>query len=714
MLTGRKEFAHIRSNSKLIKGSATIFVSGFTMLMTQVVILREVSSLYSVNELIVGVFLAFWMLFMGAGAFVARYFKGFNWSGSGVFPLVAGLMAWVSLWTLYLVHDWIVPAGRAPGLMEWLGVTALITFVFCFPSGMMFTWFSAILSNYSGKRQTERIYIAEQVGSLVAGVLFYLFSSWWLNAFSVMSFLLIVNLLVAVFLFLPDAPRMATAVSVLLLGALLFFSFVPQYQTGREMVYESPVNETLFSPYGSVDVLGEGEDPEFFGSGQFFSGSLLPREREELLHPALQLHPEPRRVLLVNTGPGLLSEALKYDSLLVDFVSPDISRIKLEKRLLKFSPETGCSSKIIQSDPVLYLSNEETPVYDVVVVGGGIPSTLAGTRFYTSSFFQLVSQKLNPDGVMMTGGLSWMTSWSDSRRNVLQIIHQTVQDVFPHLRIWAGEKVFFIASRRENSTEWWTHHPDVLSKNKFFREDFFPDYVVEEQTEQIEEMVSSPAPVNTRVRPVLFRQALDDLSDFWDIGIHWFVVVVGGMFVLGLFFYRSSAGGVFLTGFVLGGMQVVLLLFWQMIMGDMYRATGLLFSLLMAGLAFGAFLGKREVLIFHPRYFPVMMMLLAMLSLGAVPLLDAVGRVSWFPLFTGLVVLALAVAGGSIFTSGVALQQGSVRRGAARIYSADVAGGAIGSFLIAIFFVPYSGLINTGYLLGLMLLIGGLLHLKRL
>ena len=705
---------NLRSNSKLLKGSTTIFVSGFTMLMTQVVVLREVASLYSVNELIVGVFLAFWMLFMGAGAYVARYFKGQNWASSGFFPLVAGLMAWTSLWALYFAHEMVVPAGRAPGIMEWLWLTVLITFVFCFPSGMMFTWFSSILSNHSGKRQTERIYIAEQIGSLVAGILFYLFYSWWLNAFSVVSFLLVVNLLVAVFLFLPDAPKMASGVSVLFLGALLFFSFVPQYQAGREMVHERAVSETLFSPYGSVDVLSEGDDPEFFGNGQFFSGSLLPREREELLHPAMQLHPEPGRVLLVNTGPGLLSEALKYDSMHVDFVSPDNARIKLEKRLLKFSPETGCNSKLIQRDPVLYLSREETPDYDVVLVGGGIPSTLGETRFYTRSFYQLVSRKLKPDGLMMTGGLSWMASWPESRRNVLQIMHQTIQNVFPNIRIWAGEKVFFIASQIENQTEWWTHHPDVLSKNKFFREDFFPDYVIEEQTRQVAEMVSKPAPVNTRVQPVLFRQVLDDLTDFWDVEMFWFVGVVGGMFLLGLFFYRGSAGGVFLTGFALGGMQVVLLLFWQMIMGDMYRATGLLFSLLMAGLAFGAFLGQKKYLIFHPRYFPVMMMILALLCLGAVPALDAVGRVSLFPVFTGMIVLALAVVGGSIFTSGVDLEQGTIRNGAARIYSADVAGGAIGSFLIAIFLVPYSGLINTGYLLGLLLLIGGLLNLKRL
>jgi site-specific recombinase len=69
--------------------------------------------------------------------------------------------------------------------------------------------------------------------------------------------------------------------------------------------------------------------------------------------------------------------------------------------------------------------------------------------------------------------------------------------------------------------------------------------------------------------------------------------------------------------------------------------------------------------------------------------------------------------GGGIFVAGLSLHEGSVQSGAAITYVADVTGGALGSFITAIFFVPYTGLVNTGYLFGMALLIGGLLLIRN-
>ena len=185
------------------KGRLAVFVSGFTMLMVQVILLREFTSLYSVNELIVGIFLSFWMLFAGAGAFTARYFGKFHWSYAGLFPLISGVSAYVALWFLYLLKGWMVPDGVAPHLSQWLLTTGLVTFVFCFPSGMLFTWFAGLLSDVMGTRQTESVYIAEQLGSLLSGLLFSVAALLWLDAFTVISFLLLINFLVAIVLFSP-------------------------------------------------------------------------------------------------------------------------------------------------------------------------------------------------------------------------------------------------------------------------------------------------------------------------------------------------------------------------------------------------------------------------------------------------------------------------------------------------------------------------------
>jgi hypothetical protein len=74
----------------------------------------------------------------------------------------------------------------------------------------------------------------------------------------------------------------------------------------------------------------------------------------------------------------------------------------------------------------------------------------------------------------------------------------------------------------------------------------------------------------------------------------------------------------------------------------------------------------------------------------------------------------LAFTGGAIFAFALALQSGRVSRSAALIYGADVAGGAIGSFVVVVLLVPFTGLLNAGYLVGMTLLLGALVLWKKL
>ncbi len=496
------------------------------------------------------------------------------------------------------------------------------------------------------------------------------------------------------------------------LAIVLFFllSLLPQYQWARDSAHDQRVVQTFFSPYGTIDVLDEGQ--EFFGNGHFFSDDLLPAEREELLHPALLLHPSPHRLLLINAGPGLVTEALKYDSLIIDFVSPDQARIEMEKKVLK-NNDTEQRVNFIENDPVRFLNkSDRSNRYDVVLIGGGVPENLASTRFYTSDFFGLVKLNLNEGGFLATGGIEFSPYWTKNEEGILKVMGKTITEVFSHKRIWAGEKVFFVASPEKITGGWWENHPEVLKRNSFLNPDFFPEKILIRQSDNVEQLLKNGAPANTRIQPVMFRMAIRDMSDFWDVKVHWFAIVIGGLLMLGLFVFRQSAKGVFLSGVVLGGMQVVILLLWQLVVGDMYRATGVLFSLFLAGLALGAVLGKREVLFFQPRFFPVLLVMMGVLSIAAVPVLDTMAGSAIFSFLTFVVLLALAVLGGGVFVSGLSLYRGSIQKGAAVIYGADVAGGALGSFLSAIFLVPFTGLVNSGYLLGMALLIAGLLLIR--
>jgi spermidine synthase len=702
------------SSPILFRGRLSVFVSGFTMLMVQVVFLREFSSLYFANELIVGVFLSFWMLFTGTGAFVVRFFKIFRWNYAGIFPLLSGVTALLALWLLYAAKEWLVPGGTIAGLSDWLLTVALVTFIFCFPSGMIFTWFSAVLSNFSGSRQTGSVYIAEQAGSLMAGVLFYMVSSFWFNAFTTLTFLLGVNYFMALYLFMPIRCRISRGLALIGLFLLFALWFVPQYRIAREMVTKKSLSGTFFSPYGSIDILDNKGGPDFFEKGHFVSGELQSQEREELIHPALLLHDSPRHILLINVDPGLIPEALKYDSLEVDFVSSDMARIHMEQSIVEYLGKADDRVEFIHDDPIRFLKSQPALVYDVVLIGGSIPYNLEATRFYTSVFFELVSGKLKSDGLMVTGGMAYIPACSENRRDILRVLGQTISKVFPYMEIWVGKKVFFIASKKRLEANWWQKHPKVIRENKFVREEYLPDSVLKEQGAYIKDLLRGKVAENTLIHPVLFQLALHDMSEFWDVDFYWFVVVLGLIFVFGLLFFRESAKGVFLAGFVLGGMQVDLLLMWQLVMGDLYKATGLLFSLFMAGLAIGAWLGRQNILFFKPRFFPVLLIVLSVLAISSMPVLDTIGSIWLFPVIALMLILSFSIVGGGVFVSGLSLHHGSIERTASFIYVADVVGGALGSFLAAIFFVPFTGLVNTGYLFGMAVLVGGLLMIRKL
>jgi hypothetical protein len=315
---------------------------------------------------------------------------------------------------------------------------------------------------------------------------------------------------------------------------------------------------------------------------------------------------------------------------------------------------------------------------------------------------------------MVTGGMAYIPACSENRRDILRVLGQTISKVFPYMEIWVGKKVFFIASKKRLEANWWQKHPKVTRENKFVREEYLPDSVLKEQGAYIKDLLRGKVAENTLIHPVLFQLALHDMSEFWDVDFYWFVIVLGLIFVFGLLFFRESAKGVFLAGFVLGGMQVDLLLMWQLVMGDLYKATGLLFSLFMAGLAIGAWLGRQNILFFKPRFFPVLLIVLSVLAISSMPVLDTIGSIWLFPVIALMLILSFSIVGGGVFVSGLSLHHGSIERTASFIYVADVVGGALGSFLAAIFFVPFTGLVNTGYLFGMAVLVGGLLMIRKL
>lgn len=174
------------------------------------------------------------------------------------------------------------------------------------------------------------------------------------------------------------------------------------------------------------------------------------------------------------------------------------------------------------------------------------------------------------------------------------------------------------------------------------------------------------------------------------------LILVGLLILTGLAMRRSRRKdwSMFAVSFVTASLQLVLLFLFQAITGKIYLTAGLFFALFMAGLAAGSVSETRFLRI---NYRPLLA-LLAIALLSPAPFL-LTKHVLLPEFFYGLWAALFLVAAGWITGHFYRLYSLAEPSGAARLYAADLTGGAAGSLLTALVLVPLSGISGTLILL---------------
>jgi spermidine synthase len=168
-------------------------------------------------------------------------------------------------------------------------------------------------------------------------------------------------------------------------------------------------NET--SPFQQVRVL------ESYSHGKFLAinNMVMCTERDEfhyhemITHPAMQAHPNPRRVLIIGGGDGGTSrEVLRYHSVeRVVMVEIDEAVVRATREHL---PQLSCEFnnpklELRIGDGIEYVKNAESASFDLVIVDGSDPVGPAEGLF-TEDFFRNCQRLLRPDGLLVTQGES--------------------------------------------------------------------------------------------------------------------------------------------------------------------------------------------------------------------------------------------------------------------------------------------------------------------
>ncbi|GAB4528337.1 MAG: hypothetical protein Kow0063_04460 [Anaerolineae bacterium] len=724
---------------------------GFTSIIAQLVLMRELVATFYGNELLFGLVLTAWLAWVALGAWglarpAVRLEPGSALFGAGL--ILAGALLLVQI---TLVRNIRTLLGVTPGAyVEFGSMVAGVILVLaplCLLVGFLFTLGARLTSERGGT--AGQAYTWESVGAVVGGGLFSFALIYWLDPFQTALLVASVNLLVALRLWFPGPLDTSTLSRTLLLCGLapllLCSFFAGRFLHHLTLDWQWPdLAFAADSAYGRLTIQARDGQRIFFINGllTFETQGTFP---EEVAHFPLLAHPDPRRILLVGGGvAGDLREILKHPVSHVTYVELDPLLIQAARAHL---PEADAAVlddprvSLILSDGRLYIKQysrrEASDPYDIIILDLPEPSTGALNRFYTREFFAEVQAILKPDGIFALGLPSAENYWSPelARRN--GSIYHTLRTVFPQVVVLPGEHNFFLASEMALETD-----PGVLIERLEGRNIqtrwVTPDYVeyilTTDRFAQVRRQLDDMADVrlNRDFTPICyyydlilwFSRFYPNLVDVFrfargsqDAGPTW-LLGISAPLALGVVLVRwrrnwiapAMVAGIGLAGMTL---QLVLLFAFQVLHGYVYAEVNLMVTAFMAGLALGA-AGGNHLLAFwsanlrgRARLALLGVQLVIAALSGIFVLLPYVAIPAPVLVFPLLALLA-GMSGGVAFPLALALIQdrGKTGQAAGTLYGADLVGGCLGALLSAVFLIPVLGIPHTCAIVALVALAG--------
>lgn len=723
--------------------SASILL-GFASMAAQIILFREMMVAFYGNELTLGIMLCVWLLWVGVGSAVGNKIA-IKWEHT-----LRGLSLWYLVMSIAILMTVVVVRFSKQILgsasTEIIGLFPMLLFALgamsplCLILGITFVLNSKVWTfDETVDFSVNKVYLWESLGAALAGILVTLVLIPGLSNFSVALVLFLLNVAFWSLSFsrgwrTPGKIVLWTLL-VLAIGASLGSNWgerLDRYTAGK-MWRNLPLVYSQDTKYGNVAVTRQQEQITFYENGLMLFSYPDDFSAEEAVHFALLEHPHPRSLLLIGGGMGgALSEALQYDSLLIDYVEIDPELIRMGKERLPEPEVKSLTDPRVQihfMDGRFFvrrnLQADNTRRYDVVIVNLPDPSTAQLNRLYTVEFFDMIRSTLNRDGVFSFKASSAENYISGELSLYLSSLYNTLKSVFAEVKVLPGANAVFLASNKTGALfdEWEimvTRLKDRGLTTLFLNENFLPDRLSPLRLTLLDRGLSGKeGKLNSDLRPICYfynsvlwskqfgsieKQILLYLS---GIGWFWLIAGMGLLFALLFFFclvpgWRTSnlaLAAIFVAGFTSIGVEIIVVLSFQTFHGYVYSMIGLIFTLFMLGLFLGAMIIQRMTSHakggFRRLIRVQLLQVLFLLTLLAVILALANSLVpDWVILLALLLTVSISgILGGMLFTSANHLflsQRSTLKAGTG--YAADLFGSSLSSLLASAILIPLLGI----------------------
>ncbi|HKR13522.1 MAG TPA: polyamine aminopropyltransferase [Pyrinomonadaceae bacterium] len=260
------------------------------------------------------------------------------------------------------------------------------------------------------KQLVSRVLAMDYVGALLASILFPILFVPRLGLIRTSLIFGMLNAAVALWgtwLLRPLIKNGLTALRVkaVIVMALLLIGLIKANtltSLAEDEMFADDIVYTKDTPYQRIVITRGRAGFQLFLNGNLqFSSTDEYRYHEALVHPAMLLANNPKRVVVLGGGDGLaLREVLKYPSVekvtLVD-LDPDMTNLSSRFPLLANLNKRAFEDprvQVINDDAFVWIEETTEPPYDAAIVDFPDPNSYSLGKLYTTRFYRLLRAKL--------------------------------------------------------------------------------------------------------------------------------------------------------------------------------------------------------------------------------------------------------------------------------------------------------------------------------
>ena len=697
----------------------SIFILGFTCLITQIILLREFLSVFNGNELVIGIILANWMLLTGIGAYLGKFADKIKNKIKLIIPaqLLIGILPLITVFLLNYLRNIVFPPGKMISLIEIFFGSLILIAPFCIISGLLFTIFSSYLFSIFKSNVINKVYGIEALGCIAGGLLFTFVFLFLLKTFFSLEIILIINFAVVIILLLSNKKIIIASVLTLItiiISVVLFINDIDSISAGylyknQEIVYQKD------TPYGYLTVTKTADQLNFFENGVSLFSTENTVSNEENVHYAMVQHPNPENVLLISGGiSGTINEILKYNIKSLDYVEINPWLIEIGKKLTDNIIKDK-KVNIINQDARLFIRKSNIK-YDVVLINLPNPANAQINRYYTTEFFKELKKVLNKDAVISISLMSTSHYMSEEAAQIHSVLFSTLKKGFKNVIIIPGGRNYFIASDNRLSYKITQLIELKNIENEYVNLYYLNDALVSDRSKLIEDALIIDVDINKDFKPLAYFLQLK----YWLSYFKQNLLIIGLILLVPLFYLILRLNivnlGLFTTGFSASSIEVLLLFAFQVIYGYVYLMIGVIITVFMIGLALGSIYLYKKVRINLKSYYQ-MQYLIGLYSF-VLPVILLIlnsflkNNFSVHLIFM-ILIFSIGILTGIQFALASKLRTINISVIAATAYGSDLLGSAVGALLVSALLVPYFGIIKVSLIIGLLNIITGVLIMLK-